>query len=50
MKFVHFCFIREEQHDLLAVVDWSQKLSFYHLSGKQVGKTSLYTVEFTDFN
>ncbi|XP_008073019.1 intraflagellar transport protein 122 homolog isoform X3 [Carlito syrichta] len=29
---------REEHHDILAVADWGQKLSFYHLSGKQIGK------------
>ncbi|XP_070319507.1 intraflagellar transport protein 122 homolog isoform X5 [Odocoileus virginianus] len=29
---------REERNDILAVADWGQKLSFYQLSGKQVGK------------
>ncbi|XP_022096034.1 intraflagellar transport protein 122 homolog isoform X1 [Acanthaster planci] len=29
---------REETQDILAVVDWGQKMSFYHLSGKQTGK------------
>uniref|UniRef100_A0A8C6JTT4 Intraflagellar transport protein 122 homolog n=1 Tax=Melopsittacus undulatus TaxID=13146 RepID=A0A8C6JTT4_MELUD len=29
---------REERNDILAVADWGQKLSFYHLSGKQIGK------------
>ncbi|XP_020611190.1 intraflagellar transport protein 122 homolog isoform X2 [Orbicella faveolata] len=29
---------KEEPYDILAVGDWSQKLSFYQLSGKQVGK------------
>ncbi|XP_048212257.1 intraflagellar transport protein 122 homolog isoform X1 [Perognathus longimembris pacificus] len=29
---------REEHNDILAVADWGQKLSFYQLSGKQVGK------------
>ena len=28
--------LREEPYDILAVGDWSQKLSFYQLSGKQV--------------
>ncbi|XP_039234405.1 intraflagellar transport protein 122 homolog isoform X5 [Pipra filicauda] len=29
---------RDERNDILAVADWGQKLSFYHLSGKQIGK------------
>lgn len=29
---------REERNDILAVADWGQKLSFYQLSGKQIGK------------
>ncbi|XP_074406358.1 intraflagellar transport protein 122 homolog isoform X1 [Zonotrichia albicollis] len=29
---------RDERNDILAVADWGQKLSFYYLSGKQVGK------------
>ncbi|CAH3150863.1 unnamed protein product [Porites lobata] len=29
---------KEEPYDILAVGDWSQKLSFFQLSGKQVGK------------
>ncbi|XP_071492144.1 intraflagellar transport protein 122 homolog [Diadema antillarum] len=29
---------KEEAFDILAVLDWGQKLSFYYLSGKQVGK------------
>ncbi|XP_009078745.1 PREDICTED: intraflagellar transport protein 122 homolog [Acanthisitta chloris] len=29
---------RDERNDVLAVADWGQKLSFYHLSGKQIGK------------
>ncbi|KAK3754001.1 hypothetical protein QZH41_009256 [Actinostola sp. cb2023] len=29
---------KEEPFDILAVGDWNQKLSFYHLSGKQAGK------------
>ena len=32
--FVPTC--REEQHDVIAIGDWNQKLSFYQLSGKQV--------------
>ncbi|NXU86720.1 IF122 protein, partial [Xiphorhynchus elegans] len=31
-------FGRDERNDILAVADWGQKLSFYHLSGKQIGK------------
>ncbi|XP_014652267.1 PREDICTED: intraflagellar transport protein 122 homolog isoform X4 [Ceratotherium simum simum] len=30
--------ISEEHNDILAVADWGQKLSFYQLSGKQIGK------------
>ncbi|XP_054035805.1 intraflagellar transport protein 122 homolog [Dryobates pubescens] len=29
---------RDARNDILAVADWGQKLSFYHLSGKQIGK------------
>ncbi|NXX34217.1 IF122 protein, partial [Nicator chloris] len=29
---------RYERNDILAVADWGQRLSFYHLSGKQIGK------------
>ncbi|XP_064607326.1 intraflagellar transport protein 122 homolog isoform X2 [Liolophura sinensis] len=29
---------RDEAYDVLAVADWGQKLSFYQLSGKQIGK------------
>ncbi|CAH1783917.1 unnamed protein product [Owenia fusiformis] len=29
---------REEAYDILAIADWGQKLSFYQLSGKQIGK------------
>ncbi|NWS11626.1 IF122 protein, partial [Pachyramphus minor] len=36
--FFSFFFDRDERNDILAVADWGQKLSFYHLSGKQVGK------------
>uniref|UniRef100_A0A2I3RYK3 Intraflagellar transport protein 122 homolog n=1 Tax=Pan troglodytes TaxID=9598 RepID=A0A2I3RYK3_PANTR len=28
----------EERNDILAVADWGQKVSFYQLSGKQIGK------------
>ncbi|KAM6060608.1 intraflagellar transport protein 122 homolog isoform 1-T1 [Theristicus caerulescens] len=29
---------RDERNDILAVADWGQRLSFYQLSGKQIGK------------
>ncbi|NXR69437.1 IF122 protein, partial [Rhadina sibilatrix] len=29
---------QDVRNDILAVADWGQKLSFYHLSGKQIGK------------
>ncbi|XP_051950041.1 intraflagellar transport protein 122 homolog [Xyrauchen texanus] len=29
---------KDEHNDILAVADWGQKLSFYQLSGKQIGK------------
>uniref|UniRef100_A0A6I8SFF2 Intraflagellar transport protein 122 homolog n=1 Tax=Xenopus tropicalis TaxID=8364 RepID=A0A6I8SFF2_XENTR len=29
---------KDDHNDILAVADWGQKLSFYQLSGKQVGK------------
>ncbi|XP_010717080.1 intraflagellar transport protein 122 homolog isoform X2 [Meleagris gallopavo] len=29
---------RDERNDTLAVADWGQRLSFYQLSGKQIGK------------
>ncbi|RWS28956.1 intraflagellar transport protein 122-like protein, partial [Leptotrombidium deliense] len=35
---VSFCTIKDSDCELLAVVDWSQNLSFYDMSGKQVGK------------
>ncbi|XP_059679503.1 intraflagellar transport protein 122 homolog isoform X1 [Gavia stellata] len=31
-------FSLDERNDILAVADWGQKLSFYQLSGKQIGK------------
>ncbi|XP_051483300.1 intraflagellar transport protein 122 homolog isoform X3 [Apus apus] len=31
-------FKEDERNDILAVADWGQRLSFYQLSGKQVGK------------
>uniref|UniRef100_A0A663LN99 Intraflagellar transport protein 122 homolog n=1 Tax=Athene cunicularia TaxID=194338 RepID=A0A663LN99_ATHCN len=31
----------DERNDILAVADWGQKLSFYQLSGKQIGKDRL---------
>ncbi|XP_063076713.1 intraflagellar transport protein 122 homolog isoform X2 [Engraulis encrasicolus] len=30
--------LRDEHNDILAVADWGQRLSFYQLSGKQIGK------------
>ncbi|NXN73085.1 IF122 protein, partial [Himantopus himantopus] len=30
--------LQDERNDILAVADWGQKLSFYQLSGKQIGK------------
>ncbi|NXV86439.1 IF122 protein, partial [Calonectris borealis] len=36
--FFFFFFVRDERNDVLAVADWGQKLSFYQLSGKQIGK------------
>ena len=33
-----FLYCREDNKDILAVGDWGQRLSFYTLSGKQVGK------------
>nr|XP_055048368.1 intraflagellar transport protein 122 homolog isoform X1 [Misgurnus anguillicaudatus] len=32
---------KDEHNDILAVADWGQKLSFYQLSGKQIGKDRL---------
>uniref|UniRef100_A0AAY5E800 Intraflagellar transport protein 122 homolog n=1 Tax=Electrophorus electricus TaxID=8005 RepID=A0AAY5E800_ELEEL len=29
---------KDDHHDILAVADWGQRLSFYQLSGKQIGK------------
>ncbi|KAI0240368.1 intraflagellar transport 122 [Lamellibrachia satsuma] len=29
---------RDDAYDILAIADWGQKLSFYQLSGKQIGK------------
>lgn len=29
---------RDDQYDILSVCDWGQRLSFYQLSGKQIGK------------
>ncbi|XP_009584756.1 PREDICTED: intraflagellar transport protein 122 homolog isoform X1 [Fulmarus glacialis] len=31
----------DERNDVLAVADWGQKLSFYQLSGKQIGKDTM---------
>ena len=33
---IYCILIREEVCDILAVADWSQNISFYQLSGKQV--------------
>uniref|UniRef100_A0AAY4D3U5 Intraflagellar transport protein 122 homolog n=1 Tax=Denticeps clupeoides TaxID=299321 RepID=A0AAY4D3U5_9TELE len=39
LKPVRLCFpLRDEHIDVLAVADWGQRLSFYQLSGKQIGK------------
>ncbi|EQB77808.1 intraflagellar transport protein 122 isoform 1-like protein [Camelus ferus] len=38
-------FCREEHNDILAVADWGQKLSFYQLSGKQIGKDRLLSFD-----
>ncbi|NWZ57644.1 IF122 protein, partial [Haliaeetus albicilla] len=35
---IFLLFLRDERNDILAVADWGQKLSFYQLSGKQIGK------------
>uniref|UniRef100_A0A673UB11 Intraflagellar transport protein 122 homolog n=1 Tax=Suricata suricatta TaxID=37032 RepID=A0A673UB11_SURSU len=35
----------EEHNDILAVADWGQKLSFYQLSGKQIGKDRSLTFD-----
>ncbi|KAL7398827.1 hypothetical protein ABVT39_015828 [Epinephelus coioides] len=34
---------KDEHNDILAVADWGQKLSFYQLSGKQIGKDRTLT-------
>ncbi|KAM8830455.1 intraflagellar transport protein 122 homolog [Synchiropus picturatus] len=36
---------KDEQSDILAVADWGQKLSFYQLSGKQIGKDRTLTYD-----
>uniref|UniRef100_H3DKP0 Intraflagellar transport protein 122 homolog n=1 Tax=Tetraodon nigroviridis TaxID=99883 RepID=H3DKP0_TETNG len=36
---------RDEHNDILAVTDWGQKLSFYQLSGKQIGKDKFLTFD-----
>jgi len=36
--FLFNCNYRDETCDVLAVVDWGQKLAFYQLSGKQVSQ------------
>ncbi|XP_052090245.1 intraflagellar transport protein 122 homolog isoform X2 [Mytilus californianus] len=34
----HSHFSKDEPYDILSVADWGQRLSFYQLSGKQIGK------------
>uniref|UniRef100_A0A8C3M237 Intraflagellar transport protein 122 homolog n=1 Tax=Chrysolophus pictus TaxID=9089 RepID=A0A8C3M237_CHRPC len=36
---------RDERNDTLAVADWGQRLSFYQLSGKQIGKDRMLTFD-----
>uniref|UniRef100_A0A3Q4C0N9 Intraflagellar transport protein 122 homolog n=1 Tax=Mola mola TaxID=94237 RepID=A0A3Q4C0N9_MOLML len=36
---------KDEHNDILAVADWGQKLSFYQLSGKQIGKDKSLTYD-----
>ncbi|CAB1336162.1 unnamed protein product [Coregonus sp. 'balchen'] len=36
---------KDEHSDILAVADWGQKLSFYQLSGKQIGKDRTLTYD-----
>uniref|UniRef100_A0A7N6FL80 Intraflagellar transport protein 122 homolog n=1 Tax=Anabas testudineus TaxID=64144 RepID=A0A7N6FL80_ANATE len=36
---------KDEHNDILAVSDWGQKLSFYQLSGKQIGKDRTLTYD-----
>lgn len=36
---------KDEHNDILAVADWGQKLSFYQLSGKQIGKDRSLTYD-----
>ncbi len=31
-----YYYCREDKHDILAVCDWSQKMAFYQLNGRQV--------------
>uniref|UniRef100_A0A8C3LY36 Intraflagellar transport protein 122 homolog n=1 Tax=Chrysolophus pictus TaxID=9089 RepID=A0A8C3LY36_CHRPC len=35
----------DERNDTLAVADWGQRLSFYQLSGKQIGKDRMLTFD-----
>uniref|UniRef100_A0A4W6D6D4 Intraflagellar transport protein 122 homolog n=1 Tax=Lates calcarifer TaxID=8187 RepID=A0A4W6D6D4_LATCA len=44
-KIILLCFHRDEHNDILAVADWGQKLSFYQLSGKQIGKDRTLTYD-----
>ncbi|XP_065605528.1 intraflagellar transport protein 122 homolog isoform X1 [Cyrtonyx montezumae] len=36
---------RDERNDTLAVADWGQRLSFYQLSGKQIGKDRMLSFD-----
>uniref|UniRef100_A0A665T4N4 Intraflagellar transport protein 122 homolog n=1 Tax=Echeneis naucrates TaxID=173247 RepID=A0A665T4N4_ECHNA len=36
---------KDEHNDILAVADWGQRLSFYQLSGKQIGKDRALTYD-----
>ncbi|KAF7664865.1 hypothetical protein LDENG_00161710 [Lucifuga dentata] len=36
---------KDEHNDILAVADWGRKLSFYQLSGKQIGKDRTLTYD-----
>uniref|UniRef100_A0A8C3LX83 Intraflagellar transport protein 122 homolog n=1 Tax=Chrysolophus pictus TaxID=9089 RepID=A0A8C3LX83_CHRPC len=36
---------KDERNDTLAVADWGQRLSFYQLSGKQIGKDRMLTFD-----
>uniref|UniRef100_A0A3Q1IH06 Intraflagellar transport protein 122 homolog n=1 Tax=Anabas testudineus TaxID=64144 RepID=A0A3Q1IH06_ANATE len=42
---VKIIIMMDEHNDILAVSDWGQKLSFYQLSGKQIGKDRTLTYD-----